>query len=118
MLLDGFAYDIARSRHETYAQPGALPDVAPAPLADDLLRRDFTVNAIAVALAGDAPGELNAAPRALEDLKARRLRVLHDRSFIDDPTRLFRLARYAAGWGSRSSRTPAGWRKTRPRATP
>jgi tRNA nucleotidyltransferase (CCA-adding enzyme) len=99
VLLDGFAYDIARSRNETYAQPGALPDVAPAPLADDLLRRDFTVNAIAVALAGDAPGELNAAPRALEDLKARRLRVLHDRSFIDDPTRLFRLARYAARLG-------------------
>ncbi len=97
--LDGFAYDIARSRRETYAHPGALPDVAPASLAEDLLRRDFTVNAIAVGLAGEAPGELNAAPRALDDLKARRLRVLHDSSFIDDPTRLFRLARYAARMG-------------------
>src|SRR5579884_1495548 len=82
----GFSYDIARSRRETYAHPGALPDVSPAPLAEDLLRRDFRVNAIALALAGAAPGELNAAPHALEDLRARRLRVLHDQSFIDDPT--------------------------------
>jgi tRNA nucleotidyltransferase (CCA-adding enzyme) len=99
VVLDGFAYDIARSRRETYARPGALPDVEPAPLAEDLLRRDFTVNAIAVALTGEAPGELNAVPQALEDLEARRLRVLHDRSFIDDPTRLLRLARYAGRLG-------------------
>ena len=93
--LDGFTYDIARTRRETYAQPGALPDVEPAPLAEDLQRRDFTVNAIALALAGDSAGELGAVPAALEDLDARRLRVLHDRSFIDDPTRLLRLVRYA-----------------------
>jgi tRNA nucleotidyltransferase (CCA-adding enzyme) len=93
--LDGFTYDIARTRRETYAQPGALPDVEPAPLAEDLNRRDFTVNAIALALAGNAAGHLNAVPQALEDLAARRLRVLHDRSFIDDPTRLLRLVRYA-----------------------
>ncbi len=99
VALDGFFYDIVRSRRETYERPGALPDVEPAPLAEDLLRRDFTVNAIAVALAGEAAGELNAAPHALEDLEARRLRVLHDRSFIDDPTRMFRLARYAARLG-------------------
>jgi tRNA nucleotidyltransferase (CCA-adding enzyme) len=96
VVLDAFAYDIARSRRETYAHPGALPDVEPAPLGEDLLRRDFTVNAIAVALAG---GALSAAPHALEDLEARRLRVLHDRSFVDDPTRLMRLVRYAARLG-------------------
>ena len=99
VVLDGFSYDIAQARRETYAQPGALPDVEPAPLAEDLLRRDFTVNAIALALAGDSAGELTAAPAALEDLDARRLRVLHDRSFIDDPTRLMRLARYASRLG-------------------
>ena len=98
-VLDGFSYDIARARRETYAHPGALPDVEPAPLAEDLLRRDFTVNAIALALAGDSAGELTAAPGALGDLDARRLRVLHDRSFIDDPTRLLRLARYASRLG-------------------
>jgi tRNA nucleotidyltransferase (CCA-adding enzyme) len=96
VLLDGFVYDIARSRRETYAHPGALPDVEPAPLAEDLLRRDFTVNAIAIAL---NDGELHAAPLALEDLHARRLRVLHDRSFMDDPTRLLRLVRYASRLG-------------------
>jgi tRNA nucleotidyltransferase (CCA-adding enzyme) len=94
--LDGFAYDIARARTETYAQPGALPDVAPAPLRDDLLRRDFTVNAIAIALTGRQPGAIEAAPAALEDLDARQLRILHELSFTDDPTRLLRLARYAS----------------------
>jgi len=97
--LDGFDYDIARARRETYAQPGALPDVAPAPLPEDLLRRDFTVNALAIALGGPTAGELAAAPGALEDLDARRLRVLHDGSFIDDPTRMFRLTRYASRLG-------------------
>ena len=71
----------------------------PAPLDEDLRRRDFTVNAIAIALAGERAGELTAAPDALEDLEARRLRVLHDGSFIDDPTRLFRLVRYASRLG-------------------
>ena len=65
----------------------------------DLLRRDFTVNAIAMALAGAAAGELTPAPGALEDLGADLLRVFHDRSFIDDPTRLLRLARYASRLG-------------------
>ncbi len=95
VVLDAFAYDIARSRRETYPRPGALPDVEPAPLDEDLQRRDFSVNAMAIALAGEPRGELNAVPGALEDLDARRLRVLHDASFTDDPTRLFRLARYA-----------------------
>src|SRR5207244_1793247 len=80
---------------ETYARPGALPDVEPAGLEDDLRRRDFTVNAIAIALNGPRPGELRAAPNALGDLDARLLRVLHDGSFLDDPTRLLRLCRYA-----------------------
>ncbi len=94
--IDGFTYDLARSRRETYAQPGALPDVSPAPLSEDLLRRDFTVNALAIALTGDLAGTLQAAPLGLEDLRRRSLRVLHDASFIDDPTRALRLARYAS----------------------
>jgi len=94
--LDGFSYDLARARRETYARPGALPDVAPSTLSDDLQRRDFTVNAIALALGPPRPGELTAVPSALDDLAARRLRVLHDASFTDDPTRLLRLVRYAS----------------------
>ena len=95
----GYSYDIARARHETYAQPGALPEVAPAGLAEDLGRRDFTVNTLAIALGGPAPGELKAFPGGIEDLEAGSLRVLHDASFIDDPTRLLRLARYHARLG-------------------
>src|SRR5436305_939386 len=76
VTVDGFTYDLARSRRETYAHPGALPDVSPAPLSEDLLRRDFTVNAIAIALVGSAAGSLAAAPLALEDLERHSLRVL------------------------------------------
>ncbi len=96
VYLDGFRFDLARTRRETYPAPGALPEVAPASLRDDLLRRDFTVNAMAMSLSGRDAGALQAVARALEDLEARLLRVLHDRSFSDDPTRLLRLARYRA----------------------
>jgi len=97
--LDGFAYDFARARRETYARPGALPEVSAASVAEDLGRRDFTVNAIALALGGAAPGTLLAPENAVQDVRARSLRVLHDQSFVDDPTRLLRLARYAARLG-------------------
>jgi tRNA nucleotidyltransferase (CCA-adding enzyme) len=97
--VDGYSYDIARARRESYAHPGALPDVEPATLAEDLARRDFTVNALALALGGPQAGALTAGPRTLEDLAQRRLAVLHDRSFIDDPTRLLRLARYRSRLG-------------------
>lgn len=99
VVVDGFSYDIAQARTETYAHPGALPEVAPASLARDLLRRDFTVNAMALALGGPEAGSLTAAPGALEDLENQRLRVLHDQSFRDDPTRLLRLARYQSRLG-------------------
>lgn len=99
VAVKGFSYDIAQARSETYAHPGALPEVQPAPLVEDLRRRDFTVNALAVALGGPQAGALTGAPNALEDLAGRRLRVLHDRSFIDDPTRLLRLARYRSRLG-------------------
>ncbi|MGH2854238.1 MAG: hypothetical protein ACRDLF_08620 [Solirubrobacteraceae bacterium] len=91
--------DIATARRERYPAPGALPEVEPASLAEDLGRRDFTVNALALALTGEHVGDLRAAPQALEDLRAGRLRVLHERSFLDDPTRLWRLARYGARLG-------------------
>jgi tRNA nucleotidyltransferase (CCA-adding enzyme) len=95
----GRTYDVARARGERYARPGALPDVYPASLEEDLLRRDFAVNAWALALGPPAPGALRAAPGADEDLAARRLRVLHPGSFRDDPTRLLRLARYGGRLG-------------------
>jgi tRNA nucleotidyltransferase (CCA-adding enzyme) len=96
VVSDGCRYDVVRARAESYATPGALPDVRPGTLRDDLRRRDVTVNAIAVSL---ADGALTAVPRALEDLRDGWLRVLHDASFVDDPTRLWRVARYAARLG-------------------
>ena len=95
----GVRYDLAQARRESYARPGALPDVEPAGIRDDLARRDFTVNALALGVSGADAGRLVAAPDALEDLAAGRLRVLHPRSFADDPTRLLRLARYAGRLG-------------------
>ncbi len=91
--------DIAMRRRETYAASGALPEVAPGSAQQDLERRDFTINAIAVALAGEQTGRLRSVEGALEDLSAGRLRVLHDASFSDDPTRILRLVRYAARLG-------------------
>lgn len=88
--------DIAARRAEVYPAPGALPEVRPGTVEEDLARRDFTVNAIALPLAGSQRGQLLAHEHALEDLAAGRLRVLHERSFADDPTRLLRMARYAA----------------------
>ncbi len=95
----GGRIDVAAARRERYPEPGALPEVEPAPLAEDLLRRDFTANAIAVGLLGEERGAVLTAPHALEDLHARRLRVLHERSFLDDPTRLWRMVRYRARLG-------------------
>ncbi len=97
--LDGRRYDFARARRETYPRPGALPVVEPAGLDEDLDRRDFTVNAMALAIGGAQAGDLIFHRPAPEDLRAGRLRVLHDASFADDPTRLLRLARYASRLG-------------------
>src|SRR6202034_648096 len=99
VMLGDLRCDLARSRSETYPRPGALPQPRPAPIEQDLLRRDFTVNALALAISGDRAGELLSAPQALDDLDARRLRVLHRRSFRDDPTRLLRMVRYASRLG-------------------
>jgi tRNA nucleotidyltransferase (CCA-adding enzyme) len=95
--VDGVTFDLASARRERYPRPGALPEVElGATMREDLERRDFTVNAIALHL---ADGELTWLPGAEADLRAGRLRVLHDESFRDDPTRLLRLARYAARLG-------------------
>jgi tRNA nucleotidyltransferase (CCA-adding enzyme) len=96
---DGGRVDIATRRAESYAAPGALPDVRAGTEEEDLERRDFTVNAIAVRLGGERRGKARAVPDALSDLEQGRLRVLHERSFTDDPTRLLRMARYRARLG-------------------
>jgi tRNA nucleotidyltransferase (CCA-adding enzyme) len=97
VMLGGHEIDIASARTETYPSPGALPVVEPAAgIEADLDRRDFTVNAIAVPLAGGEPVDPHGG-RA--DLADGLLRVLHPGSFADDPTRTIRAARYAARFG-------------------
>ena len=92
--VDEFRVDVASARRETYEQPGALPEVEPAPLADDLARRDFTVNAMALPLAGRP--ELIDPHGGRADLEARAPARAPSGSFRDDPTRALRAARYAA----------------------
>ncbi|HET7171344.1 MAG TPA: hypothetical protein VFI18_06895 [Gaiellales bacterium] len=89
--------DLARTRSETYARPGALPAVEPAGIEADLLRRDFSVNAIGLRL-GNGDALLDPAG-GRGDLERRCIRVLHAESFRDDPTRVFRAVRYAARLG-------------------
>jgi tRNA nucleotidyltransferase (CCA-adding enzyme) len=91
--------DIASARRERYGMPGALPEVSPASVDLDLGRRDFSVNAMSVALAPSAWGRLLDPFGGQRDLAARRLRVLHPLSFVEDPTRIWRGARYAARLG-------------------
>ena len=96
--VEGHGVDIATARTETYPEPGALPVVAPAESIEvDLGRRDFTINAMAIPLAGESRMVDPHGGRA--DLEQELLRVLHIRSFEDDPTRAIRAARYAARFG-------------------
>ncbi len=88
--------DLASARRERYSRPGALPSVEPAPLIEDLVRRDFTINTMAIALSGHELGRLHDPRGGFWDLRDRVVRVLHTRSFLDDPTRLLRALRYEA----------------------
>lgn len=91
---DGLRMDIATTRRESYAQPAELPTVKPATLGEDLYRRDFTINAMAVQLNGEQVGRLIDDYGGQKDLRTRTIRVLHERSFEDDPTRIFRAIRF------------------------
>ncbi len=97
LTLDGVELDLASARAESYARPGALPEVRLAGLEQDLARRDFTINAMAVPLHREP--ELIDPHGGREDLERGIIRVLHPRSFVDDPTRALRAARYAARFG-------------------
>ena len=88
--------DIATARTEKYRQPGALPSVSPGKLRDDLMRRDFSINAMAMDL---TDGSIHDPAGGEADLRNRIVRVLHDQSFIDDPTRIFRAVRLATRLG-------------------
>jgi tRNA nucleotidyltransferase (CCA-adding enzyme) len=98
---DGGRIDVVTTRTEFYDAPAALPTVEHATIREDLFRRDFTINAMAVSLKGDDLGRLVDPFGGRGDLEAGVLRVLHNLSFIDDPTRIFRAIRYENRYGFR-----------------
>ena len=106
-LPDGSRIDLVRTRSERYPSPAALPVVDAAPIGRDLERRDFAINAAAFGLSGPHAGALLDPHNAARDAARRIVRVLHNRSFEDDPTRLIRLCRYAARIGGRPERETA-----------
>ncbi len=108
VLTEEARVDVATARTEHYEHPAALPTVERSTLRQDLFRRDFTVNAMAVALWGDRFGDLVDPFGGLADLRAGVVRVLHPLSFIDDPTRIFRAIRYENRYGFRMNRHTLG----------
>ncbi len=93
--------DIASARKELYAAPASYPSVQPGQLRDDLLRRDFTINAMAMALNPARFGMLLDPFGGRDDLERRLLRIMHPKSFLDDPSRILRAARFAPRFGCR-----------------
>jgi len=99
VLGEGRSIDVATARRESYEHPGALPTVQPASIEEDLTRRDFTINALAVALNPDRWGEVLDPWEGQRDLQAGLIRTLHARSFLDDPTRLIRAVGFEVRLG-------------------
>ena len=91
--------DLISARSETYKHPAALPMVKMGTISDDLHRRDFTINTLAIRLDGNHFGEMHDELGSLNDLQHGLVRVLHPRSFMDDPTRMFRAVRYEQRYG-------------------
>jgi len=91
---DGFKIDVATSRSEVYPEPAALPVVSVSDIGDDLYRRDFTINALACHIDKDRYGEIVDMFNGAKDLKTGSVRVMHGKSFIDDPTRIIRAVRF------------------------
>ncbi len=100
--------DVVTTRTEFYDAPAALPSVEHASIREDLFRRDFTVNAMAVSLKAEDYGRLVDPFGGRRDIAERRLRVLHNLSFVDDPTRIFRAVRYESRLGFRMDEHAAG----------
>jgi tRNA nucleotidyltransferase (CCA-adding enzyme) len=97
--IDGLRVDIAMTRREMYIRPGALPAIVPGSLKDDLARRDFTINAMAVDITPAGWGELTDPHGGQRDIVMRKIRILHEASFADDPTRALRALRYETRLG-------------------
>lgn len=110
---DGLAWpavlDLITARSESYAHPGALPTVRPGSLADDLRRRDFTINTLAMRLDGEQRAEIRDELSGLEDLRRGGVHALHANSYVDDPTRILRAVRYEQRYGFRIDAEDLAW---------
>lgn len=95
VLADGVCFSVEMARSESYLEPGRPPQVSPAPILEDLRRRDFSVNAVGISLAPGSRGLLLDPTNGLADVEGRELRVLHNYSFVHDPLRLLRLVRFS-----------------------
>jgi tRNA nucleotidyltransferase (CCA-adding enzyme) len=98
-LKDSSHIDIAQTREEIYYKPAVLPRVLPALIDIDLKRRDFTINAIAMEIKSKPPYPIIDPFNGQKDLEEKKIRVLHQQSFVDDPTRIFRAIRFAIRLG-------------------
>ena len=111
LFVDGLEVDLAAARNETYDRPGALPRVLPGTIVEDAARRDFSINAMAVSLMEETWGELDDPHGGLEDLHRGVVRALHNKSFVDDPTRILRAVRYVGRLGFHLSPETDSWLK-------
>jgi tRNA nucleotidyltransferase (CCA-adding enzyme) len=99
IMADGFKIDVASARTESYKFPAALPDVEMSSIKLDLYRRDFTINTLAIQLNPNRLGRLIDFFSAQKDIKDKAIRVLHNLSFVEDPTRVFRAIRFEQRFG-------------------
>lgn len=110
VVIPGFGkVDVATARTESYEHPGALPSVRKGGIVQDLYRRDFTLNSMALSLSPGYFLKLLDPFDGLEDLKRGRIRALHEKSFIDDPTRIFRAVRFEQRFRTRIEDKTQKW---------
>lgn len=107
----GLEIDFVFSRKETYPSPGKLPEVEPGNIQDDLHRRDFTINSMAIELSPEHFGKLLDPMEGREDLERKLIRVHHQRSFLDDPTRILRAASFAGRYDFQIEKKTLSWLK-------
>jgi tRNA nucleotidyltransferase (CCA-adding enzyme) len=94
-IIENIKFDIARARNESYTPKGSLPSVSPSNIKNDILRRDFTINSICINLSPREFGQIYDQQNGLKDIKNKTIRIIHNESFLDDPTRIFRAIRFS-----------------------
>ena len=94
-IIENIKFDIARARNESYTPKGSLPSVSPSDIKNDILRRDFTINSICINLSPREFGQIYDQQNGLKDIKNKTIRIIHNESFLDDPTRIFRAIRFS-----------------------